>query len=297
MSEDSKIGIADHSFSAWTGCSKVNEGCDNCTAEAWAKRTGVVRWGPDAERRRTGSPVWAVPLKLQGRHHAFYAEHGRRQRLFSASLSDVFDNAAPIEWFVDLLRLIYATPDLDWLLLTKRIGTFHARMGQALLALDDAYQPPGFQEWVEAWLKGTPPDNVWIGATVVNQEEADRDIPKLLAVPALVRFLSIEPMLGPVDVGLCNCDHGSIPAPHNAGGVTCPKCNGHGGRMIDWIIAGFESGPHCRPGDLAWLRSLRDQAIDAGVPLFVKQLGGHPNKRDDLYDLPEDLRIRQWPQT
>lgn len=271
MSENSKIGIADHSFSAWSGCSKVNEGCDNCTAEAWARRTGVVRWGPDAERRRTGSPVWAVPLKLQGRHAAFYAEHGRRQRLFSASLSDVFDNAAPIEWFVDLLRLIYATPDLDWLLLTKRIGTFHARMGQALLALDDAYQPPGFQEWLEAWLKGVPPDNVWIGATIVNREELLRDGPKLAAVPARVRFWSCEPLLE---------DLGRVPAmllPH-------------------WIIAGGESGPHCRPCDLAWLRSLKDEAIAGSVPLFVKQIGGFPDKREEIEQLPEDLRIRQWPQ-
>ena len=148
-------------------------------------------------------------------------------------------------------------------------------MGQALLALDESYQPPGFQEWLEAWLKGVPPDNVWIGATVVNQEEADRDIPKLLQVPAIVRFLSIEPMLGPVDLKM------------DARAT---------GRHVHWIIAGFESGPHCRPGDLAWLRSLRAQAIAGGVPLFVKQLGGNPNKRDDLYDLPEDLRIRQWPQ-
>jgi protein gp37 len=272
MAEDTKIGWTDHTFSPWTGCQKVGPGCDHCYAEAWAKRSGVVQWGPDAERRRTGAPVWAMPLKLQGRHPAFYAEHGRRQRIFSASLSDVFDNAAPIEWFVDLLRLIYATPDLDWLLLTKRIGTFHARMGQALLALDDAYQPPGFQEWIEAWLKGVPPDNVWIGATVVNQEEADRDIPKLLAVPARVRFLSIEPMLGPIVKDF-------VPLVGS----------------LHWIISGFESGPGCRPGDLAWLRQLVTSAHIATIPMFVKQLGGNPNKRDDLYDLPEDLRIRQWP--
>lgn len=270
MAEDTKIGWTDHTFSPWTGCQKVGPGCDHCYAESWAKRTGVVRWGPDAERRRTGSPVWAMPLKLQGRHAAFYAEHGRRQRLFSASLSDVFDNAAPIEWFVDLLRLIYATPDLDWLLLTKRIGTFHARMGQALLALDEAYQPPGFQEWIEAWLKGVPPDNVWIGATIVNREELLRDGPKLAAVPARVRFWSCEPLLE---------DLGRIPF--------------H--LFPNWIIAGGESGPHCRPCNLAWLRELRDETV--GVPLFVKQLGGHPDKRDELEQLPEDLRIRQWPQT
>ena len=272
MAEDTKIGWTDHTFSPWTGCQKVGPGCDTCYAEAWAKRTGVVKWGPDAERRRTGSPVWAVPLKLQGRHAAFYAEHGRRQRLFSASLSDVFDNAAPIEWFVDLLRLIYATPDLDWLLLTKRIGTFHARMGQALLALDESYQPPGFLEWLEAWLKGMPPDNVWIGATIVIRDELLRDGPKLATVPARVRFWSCEPLLE---------DLGRVPA----------------NLLPDWIIAGGESGAHCRPCDPAWLRSLKDEAIAGWVPLFVKQLGGFPDKREALEQLPEDLRIRQWPQT
>ena len=271
MAEDTKISWCDHTFSPWTGCQKVGPGCDHCYAESWAKRTGVVRWGPDAERRRTGAPVWAVPLKLQGRAEAFYAEHGRRQRIFSASLSDVFDNAAPIEWFVDLLRLIYATPDLDWLL-TKRIGTFHARMGQALLALDEGYQPPGFLEWLQAWLKGTPPDNVWIGATIVNREELLRDGPKLAAVPARVRFWSCEPLLE---------DLGSVPA----------------NLLPNWIIAGGESGPNCRPCDVNWLRRLKYEAVPAGVPLFVKQLGGHPDKREELEQLPEDLRIRQWPRT
>lgn len=108
---------------------------------------------------------------------------------------------------------------------------------------------------------------------MVNQAEADRDIPKLLAVPAAKRFLSMEPLLGPVELGLCDCDHGSVPAPQNAGGVTCPKCNGTGGRLVDWVIVGGESGPGARPMHPDWARSLRDQCQAAGVPFLFKQWG------------------------
>ena len=113
--------------------------------------------------------------------------------------------------------------------------------------------------WVEAWLEGTPPANVWIGATVVNQEEADRDIPKLLAVPAAKRFLSMEPLLGPVDLSgyLCDFDLGQ----------------GSSWGNLHWVIVGGESGPHARPMHPDWARSLRDQCVAAGVPFHFKQWG------------------------
>ncbi len=118
-----------------------------------------------------------------------------------------------------------------------------------------------------------PLPNVWLGITVVNQEEACRDIPKLLAVPAAKRFLSIEPMLGAVDLGLCDCDNGSVAGPGGAGGVTCPKCSGTGGRTLDWVIAGSESGSGARrdPNMVSWVASLRDQCVNAGVAFLWKQ--------------------------
>lgn len=273
MAESSKIGWTDHTFNPWTGCQKVSPGCDHCYAESWAKRSGVVQWGPDAQRRRTTEKVWRQPLEWNSRADAFMSQHGRRQRVFCASLSDVFDNAAPIEWFIDLLRWIHQTPRLDWLLLTKRIGNAHDRLKMALDHLEAglAWESPGLIDWLAAWASGyAPPANVWIGATIVTREEMLRDARKLAKVPAVLRFWSCEPLLE---------DLGRVPA------STLP----------DWIIAGFESGPGFRPGEEAWLHSLRDEAIAGGVPLFVKQLGGWPNKRDALEDLPETLRVRQWP--
>ena len=146
--------------------------------------------------------------------------------------------------------------------------------------------------WVEAWLEGTPPANVWIGATVVNQEEADRDIPKLLAVPAAKRFLSMEPLLGPVD--LTPFFWGKHEAVDRIC-QNCPRdadceCGYHTRRdlqlhAIDWVIVGGESGPHARPLHPDWVRSLRNQCGTAGVPFFFKQWGEYTYHYDrDRYD-------------
>ncbi|WP_143292922.1 DUF5131 family protein, partial [Burkholderia pseudomallei] len=176
MSENSKIEWCDHTFNPWEGCQKVGPGCDHCYAEARNARFSggtAVNWGPGAPQRRTSPANWRKPMKWN-RDGAFYAIHGHRQRVFCASLADVFDNTVDPAWRADLFRLIADTPNLDWLLLTKRIGNVAAMLRE--IGIDRL------------------PDNVWIGATIVNQEEADRDIPKLLAVPARVRFLSMEPL-------------------------------------------------------------------------------------------------------
>lgn len=234
MAENSKIEWTDHTFNPWTGCTKVSPGCDHCYAESWAKRSGTVRWGAGEPRRRTTEANWRLPLKWNAQAES----EGRRFRVFCSSLADVFDNAVPPEWRRDLFDLISDTPCLDWLLLTKRIGNAPAMIDAAASA--------------GALL---PTFNVWLGATVVNQEEADRDIPKLLQEQARVRFLSIEPMLGPIDlVPYIHCDVGNA---------------------IDWIICGGESGPGARPMHPDWARSLRDQCKAAGVPFLFKQWGEH----------------------
>lgn len=240
MAENSKIEWTDHTFNPWVGCTKVSPGCDGCYAEALMdKRYHRVYWGAGMERKRTSVSNWKLPLKWD----KAAAAAGRRDRVFCASLADVFDNEVDPEWRRDLLRLIAYTQRLDWLLLTKRIGNAHQMLRDAAGSFG--------MDWGEHWR------NVWIGATIVNQDEADRDIPKLLAVPAAKRFLSMEPLLGPVDLRLTHS----------------PAMLSRVGTGVDWVIVGGESGHKARPMHPDWARSLRDQCNAAGVSFFFKQWG------------------------
>lgn len=260
MSENSKIEWTDHTFNPWEGCQAVSPGCDHCYAEARNARFGggvAVNWGPGAPRRRTSAHNWNSPVLWNNRAR----REGRRYRVFCASLADWADNAAPIEWLVDLLELVRTTPHLDWLMLTKRIGIVLQRLQEAhSWVLDNwpAVDAQPLSQWLSDWLEGgNPPANVWLGATIVDQEEADRDIPKLLRVPARVRFLSMEPLLGPVNLQV-------IPW----GGIRTNVLQGwerpdHG---VHWVIVGGESGPDARPMHPGWARDLRDQCQAAGVP-------------------------------
>lgn len=290
MGENSKIEWCDHTFNPWVGCTKVSPACDFCYAEGWAKRTGQAHlW--NGERRRTTEAYWRQPKKW----NRDAAPAGVRKRVFCASLADVFDNEVPQEWRDDLFFLIHGTPNLTWLLLTKRIGNV-GNMLPVPFDFDRLYP------------------NVWLGATIVTQEEADRDIPKLLAVPVAKRFLSIEPMLGPVDV--FSEQTGELL--HTSGNEFDP---GH----IDWIIVGGESdqpGMRARQFNLDWARSIVAQCSAAGVACFVKQVGNnarcaerertgyrldpvtgiaHPRliTKDragaDPSEWPEDLRVQQIP--
>lgn len=257
MSTNTAIEWADHTFNPWEGCQKVSPGCDHCYAEARNARFAggtAINWGPNAPRRRTSASNWSLPKRWNAQADAFMAQHGRRQRVFCASLADVFDNAVDPTWRDDLWALIRETPNLDWLLLTKRIGNV-----LGMLPMD--FNPHTYP-------------NVWLGATIVNQLEADRDIKKLLVVNARVRFLSMEPLLGPVNL------------------TSVPVGGGHGHHEFDpiitgnalqratsadpsvhWVIVGGESGPGSRPMHPDWARSLRDQCAAAGVPFLFKQWG------------------------
>lgn len=269
VAENSKIEWTDHTFNPWLGCTKVSPGCDHCYAEArMDTRLHRVTWGAGQPRQRT--KTWGDPVRWNKAHEAFYAAHGRRQRVFCASLADVFDNEVPSAWRHDLFMLISETPNLDWLLLTKRIGNARAML-------------PVWYEDPEAWEggNGVAHHNVWLGATVVNQEEFDRDVPKLDATPAAVRFLSVEPMLSPI------MDSGWLWGTAGRNG-------------IDWVICGGESGANARPMHPDWACSLRDQCIDAGVPFLFKQWGEwlpwsqFCDSRVD--DAPEQTRFdtREW---
>jgi protein gp37 len=292
MAETSGIEWTDSTFNPWMGCTKVSPGCDNCyAAVSTPARTLGIGWGPGKPRWRSSASTWRLPLRWNAK--PFYQCHAcgwrtdtpavagtsltdglpscpscdsldvrpARRRVFCASLADVFDNEVPTEWRIDLLGLIRATPNLDWLLLTKRIGNVRAMVTRNWLGGDGLH--------LHGW-----PSNCWLGATICNQEEADRDIPKLLATPAAVRFLSMEPLLGPVQFRW-------QPYAHQADGIGCREYLERQGsvneyealRKIDWVIAGGESGPSARPMHPDWVRSLRDQCAAAGVPFLFKQWG------------------------
>lgn len=233
MGETTKIPWCDKTFNCWIGCQKVSPGCQNCYAEARSVRFKESHlWGKDGKRRRTSKANWNLPHKWNRQAEA----KGIRYKVFCASLADVFDNKVPQEWRDDLWALIKATPHLDWIIVTKRISN-----AKKMLPAD--------------WGVGYP--NVWLLITVVNQEEAHRDIPKLLNVFAAIRGLSIEPQLGDIDFSYPDFPRGTIIDPW----LSC----------LDWVISGAESGPNHRPYSEAWARGLRDQCQEANTAFFYKQ--------------------------
>lgn len=338
MAAESKIEWTDSTFSPWSGCTKVSPACDHCYAEALSKRAPktIGQWGAGQPRRRTSSAYWKQPLRWNAerfvecpvcRWRGSAADFKTaaspqacpgcggtdwtevRRRVFCASLADVFDNEADPEWRADLFELIAATPNLDWLLLTKRIGNVAAMVAEAFDAVKRrfwigqeymrlAHRDVTSPEWTDPAL----PPNVWLGATVVNQQEADRDIPKLLAVRAAKRFLSIEPMLGPVQFWPCwlriGCGFGGDHDPAKTHCFPCGAGKGYDSKRcawpsqrLDWVICGGESGPHARPMHPDWVRSLRDQCAAAGVPFLFKQWGEWaPYRLHVNGDLGGDLR-------
>lgn len=233
MGKNSSIEWTHHTFNPWWGCTKVSPGCKNCYAEAWSKRVGMGLWGPRADRRFFSEAHWREPL----RWNAEAAATATRRRVFCASMADVFEARRDLDpWQERLWALIDATPALDWLLLTKR-----------------PEQIATIAPWGRRW-----PANVWLGATAENQLWASRRVPVLLRQPAVVRFLSCEPLVGPLDL---------------AGWL-----GRRGG--IDWVIAGGESGAKARPMNPDWPRQLRDQCVQAGVAFHFKQWGSWCPKQE-----------------
>jgi protein gp37 len=248
MAEKTEIAWCDSTWSPWEGCQKVSLGCDHCYAEGmnrWLRKG--ANWGPGAPRREYSDEHWEKPL----RWNQAAKKAGKRLRVFP-SVCDPFDNAVAPEWRARFFDLIGRTHNLDWLLLTKRIGN-----AAKMLPWTPEGGANSLMASSEVW------SNVWLGATIVNQEEADRDIPKLLAVPARVRFLSMEPLLGPVDLR---------DTMHPDGGGTFDALH-PAGPQINWVIVGGESGPGARPMHPQWAQSLRDQCKAAAVPFHFKQWG------------------------
>lgn len=250
MAEQSKIEWTDHTFNPWEGCQKVAPECDNCYAEARDVRfTGGTHWGPKAPRRRTSAQNWQKPRRWNAQAETFQATHGRRQRVFCASLADVFDNAVDPAWRDDLWALIRECDQLDWLLLTKR----PQNMAKML--------PPA---WNDGW------SNVWLGTSAGTQKTADQNIPHLLKTPAAIRFVSAEPLLGRIQMEkFLRPGCGICPPWEQPCRMACP----HTDRGLDWVICGGESGTNARPVHPTWATSLRDQCKAAGKAFLFKQWG------------------------
>lgn len=251
MAENSNIEWTDHTFNPWIGCTKVSPACDHCYAEKWDARFGGKHWGVRSDRRLT--KTWRNPIKLNKQAEGAI----KRPRVFCASLADVFDNHKSIktEWRANLWNLIKETPNLDWLLLTKRPQNI------AKMLPDD-------------WRDGYP--NVWLGTTVENQVEANRRIPHLLSVPAKMRFLSCEPLLGEID--LTRINHDDMIIIDSLNGRCSLDGDANDCNKLDWIITGGESGPNFRHANPDWFRSLRDQCEAAGTAFLFKQWEGRDQK-------------------
>ena len=201
MGANSNIEWTDHTFNPWIGCQKVSPGCDHCYAEAMMDhRLGRVQWGPHGERKRTSAANWQKPRQWAK------AANGKRPKVFCASLADVFDNRVPGFWRRDLFDLIWKTPELDWLLLTKRPENIASMLR-------------------ETWQVNLPP-NAWLGTTCEDQERFNRRWPHLKAIPAKVRFISYEPALGPLQLPM-----GDLPD-----WIICGGESGDGARPMhpDW---------------------------------------------------------------
>ena len=267
MGADTEISWATHTHNPWRGCTKVSSGCLNCYAEARDKRfEGGAHWGPYNPRIRATPDYLRQPYRWE----AAAERVGTRPRVFCASLADVLDHQAPIEWRDDLWKTIWLTPHLDWLLLTKRpenlaatLKRLHAKRGVAWAGPD---HPNGWP-------------NVWLGTSVEDQPNADHRIPLLQGVPATVRFLSIEPLLGPIDLDQAvRRDLGPI----------------------HWVIVGGESGPGARPMEWAWVRDIFAWCRRNGVAFHMKQAGRLQATPGDAKgtrweSIPPDLQYREFP--
>jgi protein gp37 len=309
--ENSKIGWTKNTFNGWMGCTKVSPACDNCYAERdMDHRFGRVCWGAGQPRVRTSEKNWRKPLQWNREAE----KSGEKIKVFCSSLSDVFDGEKVSDldaWRTDLWKLIEDTPNLYWLLLTKRPQNIRRMVPT---------------RWMISW-----PEHVWIGASAETQSLLDYRARILSQIPARVRFLSCEPLLEPLDfsrwLGTHDChrcnkrfwgDDFRV-RDYNEGlkivdftergkdgedepTETCPYCgyaNTDGddhtvGRNIDlaravnWVIVGGESGPGWREMNMDWVRSIRDQCVAANVPFFLKQTAGARPVKEPVLD------GRQW---
>ncbi len=280
MAENSNIEWTHHTFNPWIGCTKVSSGCKNCYAEELMDaRYQKTKWGPNGLRVIKAESGWKQPLKWD----KLAAAAGERHRVFCASLADVFEGPETMPDHsiqevraarLRMLKIIYSTPNLDWLLLTKRPQNIKRLL---LDAVSGEWADPGdLTDKIHAWVDGTrEPHNVWLGTSVEDQKTANERIPHLLSVAASVRFLSMEPMLGPVSLSAIPPVNPYAPCSTDAltGTTHWPDGDSDEGPKIDWVIVGGESGTNARPMHPEWARGIRDECAAAEVPFLMKQWG------------------------
>lgn len=316
----SSIEWTEHTWNPVRGCVKVSPGCANCYAETFAERWRGVK----GHAYEQGFDLRLVASKLD--------EPLRRRKpttYFVNSMSDLFQEGVPDEFIDRVFAIMAMTPRHTYQILTKRAGPMRAYLSdpQRPAKLDQAL------EWAigiadQGWMcfvqrdgtHGYPLPNVWIGVSVENQHFADERIPLLLDTPAAVRFISAEPLLGPIDLRSMDVERADLEDFYVIDALT--GRNRDMGRPcrdiqhLDWVIVGGESGPGARPFDLEWARSIVAQCKAGRVPVFMKQLGAVPvnavlgpvnpvnlrtvgsirdRKGGDMAEWPEDLRVRQMP--
>ncbi|MFO7172576.1 MAG: phage Gp37/Gp68 family protein [Bacillota bacterium] len=329
MSDRTRIEWADATWNPVVGCTRVSEGCRNCYAERFAARF-PERFG-GTSRMTPAGPRWTGQVVLRPEVLEQPLRWRKPRRIFVCSMSDLFHPGVPDE-FIDRVFAVMALAERHtFLVLTKRPERMLAYLTNlrrraantpALPIRSVPYEDGRICEFLRNALgPGTPAidrkwplSNVWLGISVENQKAAYERIPYLLQAPAAVRFLSCEPLLGPLD--LRNPYYGLFPEQwSNAAAIDCHLAMGgsepddpppdyppYETPKIKWVIVGGESGPGARPMHPDWVRSIRDQCLEAGVPLFVKQMGsvwakehGADARGADWDYWPVDLRVREWP--
>jgi protein gp37 len=301
VSDNTKIEWSDATWNPITGCTEVSPGCDHCYAKTFAER-----WrGTPGHHFENGFDLTLRPERLDQP-----LRWKKPRRIFVNSMSDLFHDGVPNEFIAKVFAVMALAQQHTFQVLTKR----HGRM-RSLLNSPDFYrdvrhclnQEHGLSEIDAFGTERFPLPNVWLGVSVEDQKRSDIRIPALLDTPVAVRFLSCEPLLGPVDLSAW------LPRPfeRQQGGYWLYGTDPHGadkrwmsGPAIGWCIVGGESGPGARPMDLAWVESIVGQCTATGVPVHVKQLGsvwarasGADPKGGDWWLWPESLRIRRFPES
>lgn len=321
------IEWTDATWNPVIGCAHVAEGCRNCYAEKMSKRLAAMGQDDYAQVLTPGShfngkaiprpATLAEPLRWR-----------KPRKVFVNSMSDLFHKDVPFAFIAAVYGVMAAYPQHTFQILTKRPERMLEFMGWMDRNADHNGCTCGFV--AAKCLRAVLPEfkfpspntevpefhlpNVWHGTSVAEQKDADKNIPLLLKVPSAVRFISAEPLIGPVTLERPNWVGSKLtdPVEQPDGTRGCTWLDD----FIDWVIVGGESGPGARPCDVAWIRSIVDQCKAAGVPCFVKQLGAFPventgdkygvmypvsrikdRKGGDPSEWPADLRVREFPAT
>lgn len=306
------IQWTDATWNPVRGCSRVSRGCVNCYAETMAARfagpgqpyEGTIRDGRWSGVIRLVPEALALPLRWQ-----------KPRRIFVNSMSDLFHDGVPDEYIDRVFAVMWAAERHTFQVLTKRAERMRAYMTTPGLrqrwATAAAIETTGGDRLHDRIMQADMPPNVWLGVSVEDQRAAERRIPDLLATPAAVRFLSVEPLLGPVRLDRVAEDEMGATYDALRGGMSGGSPGDMGGPRVDWVIVGGESGRNARYCNRGWIRKIVEQCEAAGTACFVKQLGSccvhersyeepeivehrHP-KGGDIDEWPEELRVRQFP--